>query len=175
MIRKTQKSFLLSLLFLIIVITIFVISFLIIQSRGKELELEFDLIRNQQYIKEQQRITANILTLSVDDRALLAGYFLSEREIINFISRIESQAARTNVVVETTQLAVEPAKKGGEKILKIGFSFSGTEPAVIRFMEYIEALPYHLFIPKAVIGESHQTINDARFEGDVILYITLTP
>ncbi len=175
MTRKTKKSFVLSLTFLLVTVSLFAVSLFIVQSHGRELEVEYDLIRNQQYIKEQQRITANIVSLSTEDRVLLSSYFLSEREIINFISRVESQAARMNVAVETTQLAVEPANEGGEKILKIGFSFTGTQPAVVRFMEYLEALPYHVAIPRAVIGEANQMINDTRFEGNVLLHITLVP
>lgn len=171
MTKRTTKHFILSLSFLGLTTVFFLLALFVTQSRGQDLQKENEMIRNQQTIQKKQQATESIADLSAEERLRLKEYFLSEREIINFISSVERQALQMNINVETTQLAVEPIENNTTSILKIGFNFTGTEPAVIRFMQYIELLPYYKEIPNAVISAS----NTAGWEGSVIIHIIITP
>lgn len=174
MIKRTQRHITVSFVFLGLTTAVFLVALYVAQSRGSDLQSGFEIIKNQQTIQKKQTVIKNVIDLSAAERLVLKEYFLSEREIISFISRVEAQAAAMNLTVETTQLAVEPMEGDKSSILKIGFSFIGTEPAAVRFMEYLELLPYYKEIPKAVLSTNNHS-QSGGWEGNVILHLTLMP
>lgn len=178
MTKYTKKHSVISFIFLGITTTVFLLALYIVQSRGGELRAGYETMQKQQLIQQQQIVIENVIEMSADERTALNDYFLEERGIIGFISNIETQASVMRVLVETTQLAVEPIEEsnedGANSTLKIGFSFTGTEPAVVRFMEYLETLPYYKEIPSAVIAVN-DTDNSNNWEGTIILHLMITP
>jgi len=175
MTKRTQKLFTLSLIFLTISIGVFGVALYVIQTRGHALIAKYDLVREQNAIEQRMSTVINIAEMSVAERTSLEEYFLSERGIIEFIANLEELARAERIEFDTTQLAVDPAKDAKPAILKIGFSFTGTQTQVVQFMKTIELLPYHKTIISSVIQESTTTQVGGNWEGNIIIHLTLKP
>lgn len=174
MTTRTKRLSLLSSSLLLVSLAIFISALFVTQSRGEALILEYDLLRERDAIEQKLQDVQNITEMSADERALLKEYFITERDIITFINSLEQQADAAQLEFETTQLAVDPKTDEDPGILKIGFTFSGTKPRVVGFMQLLESLPYHKTIPSAAVTQS-ETAPAGNWEGQVILHVTLQP
>jgi hypothetical protein len=109
------------------------------------------------------------LRLSEADRALLARFFIRERETINFIAEAENLATRFGLMVETTELSVTPPTDDVPSVLRIGFTTEGSYAAVTGLMAALETLPYHRTILLSTIKQTPTN----RWEGTIVLQVTL--
>jgi len=109
------------------------------------------------------------LLLSESDRNELDSFFISERDTIHFITRVEELANLFEVEVETTQLAVIPAKDGKLSRLHIGFISEGQYDNVEKMLSALETLPYHKSISQVSIKKAQGEI----WEGSIDMYVTL--
>lgn len=134
---------------------------------------KFTTIRTQNIETEALRQLATTIeqTLKVSerDRVLLSTFFISERETVDFITKIETLAQILSVKVETTQLAVTVPKEKIPSKLQIGFTINGTYSAVTQMISALEVLPYHQTIPTIVIKK----VTENEWRGDIVLYVTL--
>jgi len=134
---------------------------------------KFAAVRTQNAEAEAAKQLATTIeqTLSVSerDRKIIDTFFISERETINFITRVEVLAEQFGVTLETTQLSVTPPKDAESSTLKIGFITKGTYSAVARMLAALETLPYHLTIPTIAIKNSV----GSEWEGSIVLHVTL--
>lgn len=109
------------------------------------------------------------LRLSEDDRQELSSFFISERDTIHFITKVETLAKTMQVNVETTQLSVVPKNDKTPSRLEIGFIVEGNYSNVAKMLSAIETLPYHKEILQIAITKS----SEKTWEGAVALYVTL--
>jgi hypothetical protein len=176
MTRRTKKIAIISTLITTAAVGLISTAFYVVQARGNALIREYDLLREQAATQNRLDTTFGILELSASERAVLNEYFLTERGIISFIAELEGWAQRKQVTFETTQLAVEPAADGKPALLKIGFSFSSSLPRTVRFMELLEAIPYHKQIVTAQITSTpDQADTGDAWQGNIIMHLTLIP
>lgn len=175
MTKRTKKIFIFCFIFLVISVGVFAGALYVIQTRGHALIAQYDLEREQDAAEKRMSTVLSIAEMSTTERALLESYFLAERNIIEFITNLEEKSRAGRIEFDTTQLAVEPAKDANPAMLKIGFSFAGTQVQVIRFMELVESLPYHKTIVSSVIQESGATRVGGNWEGNIIIHLILTP
>lgn len=118
---------------------------------------------------ELSTIVEQTVRLSEADRSELASYFISERDTIYFITRVEELAQMLRVSAETTQLAVVPAKDDEPSRLEIGFEIAGSYSSVVQMLSAIETLPYHKTIPTVSI----KMTDNGSWEGVIALEVTL--
>lgn len=109
------------------------------------------------------------LLLSELDREELNSFFISERDTIHFITRVEELAKKLGVSVETTQLAVIPGKDNEPSRLHIGFEVEGEYNNVVQMLSAVETLPYHKLIPDIAIKQ----VDRVSWSGTIALYVTL--
>ena len=147
-----------------------------ITSLGTEYENSRRILDEQQAKEKAYHDLVQIVTTTKDDRATLASFFITEKDTITFITSIEDYARGQNVQLETTQLAVEPRKEKTEKtlpaepMLKIGFTFKGSETAVKNMVYFFEILPLHKTVPDLTVLE----LDDATWEGRIALEVTIS-
>lgn len=143
---------------------------------GAEYESSRMVIDEQQAKEKAYNDVVQIVATTEDDRDTLAGFFITEKDTINFITNIENYARRQNLLLETTQLAVEPRKEKTEKteasepMLKIGFIFKGSEMSVKNMVLFFETLPLHKTIPELNIIK----VSDTEWEGRIALQVTIS-
>ena len=134
---------------------------------------KFADVRNKnaeaQSMKQLSATIEQTLRLSEADRNELDTFFISERDTIYFITQVEGLASAFGVSVETTQLAVLPAKDDIPSRLHIGFVAEGEYANVVQMMSALETLPYHKSIPEVVIKK----LESSSWEGVIDLYVTL--
>jgi len=134
---------------------------------------KFADVRNKnaeaQATKQLATTIEQTLRLSKSDRDELDSFFISERDTIHFITRVEELARRIGVSVETTQLAVLPSKDEVPSRLHIGFEVEGEYPDVEQMLSAVETLPYHKSIPDVAIIQSEAGV----WTGTIALYVTL--
>lgn len=134
---------------------------------------KFAEVRNKnaeaQAAKQLANTIEQTLRLSESNRSELNSFFISERDTIHFITRVEQLADRVGVTVATTQLAVIPEKDAVPSQLHIGFEVEGDYGTVAQMIAAIETLPYHKVISDVAIKQS----DDGLWMGTIALYVTL--
>ena len=134
---------------------------------------KFADVRNRnaeaQATQQLARTIEQTLRLSESDRQALDSYFISERDTIHLITRVEALAETFRVSVETKQLSVTPKKDDIPSRLEIGFETEGAYNDVVLMLSALETLPYHKTIPNVSIMQNDKGI----WTGTIALYVTL--
>lgn len=120
--------------------------------------------------RQLSSVIEQTLNISKSDRETLETYFISERDTIHFIARVEEIAKLLNVVVETTQLSVDPVtEKEPISKLKIGFMVRGGYTGVSSMLSALETIPYHHTVQEVSLKET----SEGEWEGAIVMYVTL--
>jgi len=172
MTKTTRTQLLYAGLFFGLTTILFSSALYIVHREGRELLAQHELLRAQSEIEASYRQMEQIATASQVDRKLINEFFITERDVITFITIIEERARASRVTVETTQLAVDPAdeKENTPSQLKIGFSVMGTKIAVTEFLAMLEAIPLQKSIVSMTLEERAQ---DNAWSGNIILHIVI--
>jgi hypothetical protein len=176
MTKRTNTIFVVSILYALVLAFGLAAMLYVVHMQGSKLE-EAKITIADHIAKEA--VYSNVVRLlesSKADRALLATYFISEKDTISFISELEQAAEKVGVTLRTTELSVVSATtKDGvatPAVLSVGVQFSGEEMAVKKFISLVENVPYHKKIPNFNI--SRDTASD-NWTADTKLQITMTP
>ncbi len=78
------------------------------------------------------------------DEATIQSYFVSEADIVSFITALEALGAAQKT--EVSVLSVSASTREGQPILKLALSVKGTFDAVMRTVGAIEYAPYDIEI-----------------------------
>lgn len=175
--KNTHMVALLALLYGGTLLSVLVFGVYKIEVLGSEYEINQKIIAEQALKEKAYFDLVQIVDATKADREKIATFFITEKDTIRFITTIEQYARQQRVMLETTQLAVEPKKEKTEKseasdaMLKIGFTFTGTEEAVKNMAAIFETLPYHKTISEFVLQQSEQ----GGWTGSILLAVTITP
>jgi len=148
-----------------------------IEILGSDYEQSHQTIAEQEMKEKAYYDVVQIVETTADSREALGQFFLTEKDTIRFIATIENYAKNQGVSLETTQLAVDPKTEKTEKtekaeaVLRIGFTYEGTEQAVEKMSVLFETLPYHKRIPEFTIQKSIE----GEWTGTILLLVTITP
>lgn len=80
-----------------------------------------------------------------NDREKLISFFVPEEGAIDFVSKIEKAAGALSLTYGTNQIDSiehEALAASGKELLKVDMSVSGSWSGVLKFLNYIETLPY---------------------------------
>lgn len=92
---------------------------------------------------------------TADERKKVMSYFLEQRQVIDYVTSLESVADSfglmytTNSIENTDSDTLSPNNK---ELLKVSMSLTGKWSSLIRYLSYIESLPYAVHIDKLDIS-----------------------
>lgn len=101
-------------------------------------------------IKRIQRLNASA-DKTKSDRSMLLNYFVKPNGAIDFVSSLEETASNFNLEYSTNaieNIESETLASQDKQLLRIGMSLSGGWNNVIKYLLYIESLPYPINIEK---------------------------
>lgn len=101
-------------------------------------------------IKRIQRLNTSA-DKTKSDRAMLLNYFIKPNGAIDFVSSLEAVASKFNLQYSTN--AIENIEKESlasqdKQLLRVGMSLSGGWKNILKYILYIESLPYPITIEK---------------------------
>ena len=166
------RSLLIAMVVFGILLAAVIVGHITIQKRGTE------LIENQKLVEQQQNLVSEYnrlrssLDTSRDDRDAINALTLSndEHAVVEFLSYLESVAARVGVSFDTKTLEiVEP--KGETPYLDLKLSLDGSETQVHDMIRLFEVLPYHATISNLSLRRNRETRSSSA---EVELRVTVT-
>ena len=169
--KKTKHMFYLSMLYSVFFSLFLMYGFLKIRDQGNIFNTNERVIAEQNNKEQEYHNLIQITESTKNDRDTLAGFFITEKDTISFISNIENLANDMGITLETSQLSIKPKTKKTEPQLYVGFNFSGSETAVRQLVLLFENIPYHKSIPELVLTRN---ADDGTWKGSILLYITIT-
>jgi len=101
-------------------------------------------------IKRIQRLNTSA-DKTKSDRAMLLNYFIKPNGAIDFVSSLESVASKFNLQYSTNvieNVETEILASQDKQLLRVGMSLSGGWKNVLKYILYIESLPYPITIEK---------------------------
>lgn len=101
-------------------------------------------------IKRIQRLN-NSADKTKSDRAMLLNYFIKPNGAIDFVSSLESVASKFNLQYSTNvieNVETEILASQDKQLLRVGMSLSGGWKNVLKYILYIESLPYPITVEK---------------------------
>ncbi len=154
------------------VASFFVYSVLEVGRQGERFSNAKQLISEHAAKENAFNKVESLLASTKSDRDKINSYFIKESDTINFISSIESAASQIGVDLKTNELSIEKAVADdplSTDKLSVGFTFSGSENQVKKFINFIENIPYHKSITSLdLVKEDSQT-----WKSTVLIELTL--
>lgn len=89
------------------------------------------------------------------ERQQLASYFIKQNASIDFISSVENTASNLGLSYNTNQIdnsTTENLSSQNKELLKISMTVSGKWSSVIKFLRYIETMPYSVKVEKVYLS-----------------------
>ena len=86
------------------------------------------------------------------ERQQLASYFIKPNASIDFVSSVENTASNLGLSYNTNQIdnsTTDNLSSQNKELLKINMTVSGRWSNIIKFLRYIETVPYSIKIDKA--------------------------
>jgi Tfp pilus assembly protein PilO len=100
-----------------------------------------------------------------EDRIKLMQYFVKANGAIDFVSALEAQASNFSLKYNTNSIdntETDALSSQGKQLLKISMSLSGSWKNIVKFITYVESLPYALNIEKAQLtSEGIKDVNES--------------
>ena len=173
--NKKSQSFLTLAFFCFLIVTgIFFSMWYVVNRQG----IHFDEARRAiaEYTVKEASYTKvqGLLASTHSDRALVDSFFIEEKNVITFISDMEKNAALLGVKLTTNELATLPksvdlAGVAIPGVLVVGFDFTGTKPAVQKFISLLENIPYQ----NTITDLSLTNVDATTWKADSTLKLTL--
>ena len=83
------------------------------------------------------------LQASAEEREELDSYFLNVVQIAQFLESVEQYAEQNGLLLDSQELRTQTVDESEVARVTIPYEVQGDRPAVIRFIELMETLPYH--------------------------------
>lgn len=170
MTNKTRQILILGFVLCLLAMGTTLSALYITSTKGDDLKAQLVIVKTEAAKEQYRQNTERIIEKSKSDRADLASYFIRETDTISLINTLEARAKANRLLIETTQLAIEPGKDGAPSLLKIGWQFSGTYVEVMRYLELLESLPYHKTIVSTALEKDLQ---GNLWDAGVIMHLTI--
>lgn len=176
MIKRTKTTLGVSIVYALLLAVSLASMVYVIYNEGSKLEQSKVTIAELVAKEAAYTSVVRLIDSSTEDRTLISGYFITEKDTISFISELERAAKNSGVELETTELSVTAAEtKDGvttPAVLSIGVSLQGSEGAVKKYIELLETIPYHTNIPQISV-QSNRVTN--QWSAAASLRLTMTP
>lgn len=149
-----KKSFLISAVVVLFVISGYVTFFLIIKHKNEQVSLfsqEIELYTNRENsIRNADKIAEDFK----EDIEKLNSYFLTEDNVVSFIETIEDFGQKSDVEIKigSVDVAQPNSKKSTDSTLTLRVDAKGSWSSVLTFMEYIENTTYSIDLNKVALS-----------------------
>ena len=110
----------------------------------KTTELREQVETQELKIKRDQLLSKSAQNTNVE-RQKLSSLFIQPNASIDFVSSLEKSASDLSLLYSTNQIeniSPDSLSSQGKELLKISMTISGKWSSVLRFLRYIETLPY---------------------------------
>jgi Tfp pilus assembly protein PilO len=92
-----------------------------------------------------------------DERKTVMSYFLNPDQVVDFVTNLESVAGNFGLLytinsIENIDFGTLP--ESNKELLKVSMSLSGSWSTILRFLAYIETMPYAVHIDKLDINSN---------------------
>ena len=152
--NKTTIALLLSLGFLVVaVLSVFGLIY-VIESDAEALKTQAREIAFREAEAEEQFETTRLLEETIDERAQLQEFVLTEATIIDFITEIEAIAADLSLTFDTQRITAQEVKHGSFEGLTIDMTFNGPRARAATLLTLLEELPYHSHLENVAVTQS---------------------
>lgn len=173
--RSTYTS--ISVLFAVIALTC-AVAWIYIVRESYSMKIEIATtetnIENSTTRNEYLSSLKNVLENSKTDLALIDGKFISKDEIPGLIDLIDGKAQDLGVTLSVGSLNFDETATTFPRELKIHATGSGAWGSDIKFISYLESLPYASKINNLMLtaqkGVSKDGSNSWNFSADIIVY-----
>jgi len=146
MTKRTKTTFVISLLYSVVLVLTLVSILYVIHIQGTKLGDAKIAIAEHAAKELAYTNVMQALVSSEGDRAKLGSFVMSDKDIIPFVTELESTAKAFGVSMQTTGLSVTPAAGANPPVLTVGVHISGGQAAVKKYITLLENVPYHKHI-----------------------------
>lgn len=149
--KKTNIQLIVSICLSLLTIGGFVYAAYYINGLTEKTSLLREEIENKEIrIKRIQRLNASA-DKTKSDRSMLQNYFVKPNGAIDFVSSLEETASNFNLEYSTNaieNIESETLASQDKQLLRIGMSLSGGWKNIVKYILYVESLPYPISIEK---------------------------
>lgn len=149
--NKTNLSLIFSCLSALIAIAGFVFgSYYINGLTAKSSTLQEEIVNKESKIKRIQNINKSA-ERTAEDRVKISNYFVGANGAIDFVSSLESTAASLGLTYTTNAIDTKENEilvTQGKELFRTNMTLSGSWRNVIKYLLYIESLPFSIDIEK---------------------------
>ena len=97
-----------------------------------------------------------------DERKIVKSYFLNPDQVVDFVTNLESVAGNfglqyTTNSIENVDFGTLPESK--KELLKVSMSLLGNWSTVLRYLAYIETMPYAVHVDKLDINSNSTAVS----------------
>lgn len=137
-----------------------------IDSQGKRLDENIQIISDAQVRKETKDRISRIFEESIEDRQVLSKSMLRNPtdSVVEFVTFLEDFAPQVGIefTVETLGAEIPVKDAPGSSQMRLGFSYEGDKQAVINFSNLLENVPYISYLESLTMSAGENNTFEAR-------------
>lgn len=147
MTKQTTTTLAIAFVYFAVFLGVLIYAFISVQAQQVSYSELSTTLATQTAKRSVAKQITELSSTTIEERAELKKYFVTEKKTISFITEIESIARGMGISLETIGLDMVPATDKTTALLKTTFSVTGSQDAVMTFMAMMESLPYHSRVP----------------------------
>jgi hypothetical protein len=167
MTRQSKKSFFVSVIFLLTTVVSLMFTYSGLIQMSAALHATHLISDDAENITSLYYVVENIFRQNNDNATIIYSYFLKEQESNDLINALKEYAEFIEIDMEVTHQII--INETNEKIFAMTSNFSGTNTHVVKFMEYLDAIPYY---KKNILSDLFVD-EDNQWKGNVVIEINI--
>jgi hypothetical protein len=140
---STKKNLIVSIILLLVSGAVFGYALFEVESQNQRLKEQMTAVATKQSQESSYLALRRTAEESKSDRELLSKYFFQkEGDSIDFLNLVESTAPQMSIKIQTEDLQQITDSETGSQQVEVSFTFSGSYENVMKFLTFLENLPY---------------------------------